>query len=102
MRSRKETREKPVHGILAYMKNAIILHGTGDKNTNFWFPYIKGQLEKRGFKVWLPQLPNADKPNIKDWLPFVLKNGKLSEETVLIGHSAGAQLILSILESINL
>jgi uncharacterized protein len=80
------------------MKNAVILHGTGDKNTDFWFPYVKEQLESKGFSVWLPQLPNAEKPNLQDWLSFVLEQGEFTPETVLIGHSAGAQLILSILE----
>jgi predicted alpha/beta hydrolase family esterase len=84
------------------MKNAIILHGTGDKNTDFWFPYVKEKLEENGFTVWLPQLPNATKPNLKDWLTFVLKNGVFNSETVLIGHSAGSQLILSILEALTI
>ena len=84
------------------MKNAIILHGTGTKNTEFWFPYIKEKLEEKGFDVWLPQLPNDETPNIKEWLPFVLENGKFTAETVLIGHSAGSQLILSILEKITI
>lgn len=83
------------------MKNAIILHGTKDKNTDFWFPYIKEKLEEKDYEVWLPQLPNADMPNLQDWLPFVLGNGKFNEDTILIGHSAGAQLILSILEKIQ-
>lgn len=81
--------------------NAIILHGTGDKNTDFWFPYLKEKLEEKGFEVWLPQLPNAETPNLKDQLTFVLENGELNEDTVLIGHSSGAQLILSILEKIQ-
>jgi predicted alpha/beta hydrolase family esterase len=84
------------------MKNAIILHGTGTRNNEFWFPYAKERLEKRGYEVWLPQLPNAETPNLKDWLPFVLDNGKFNEETILIGHSAGSQLILSILENLNI
>jgi predicted alpha/beta hydrolase family esterase len=84
------------------MKNAIILHGTGTKNTEFWFPYVKEKLEKKGFEVWLPQLPNDETPNIKDWLSFVLENGKFTTETVLVGHSAGSQLILSILEKITI
>ena len=84
------------------MKNAIILHGTGTKNTEFWFPYLKKNLEEKDFEVWLPQLPNDEKPNIKEWLPFVLENGKFTTETVLIGHSAGSQLILSILEKISI
>jgi len=79
-------------------KNVIILHGTGDKPNDFWFPYLKNNLENRGYSVWLPQLPNAEKPSLEEWLPFVFNNGKFSKDTILIGHSAGAQLILSLLE----
>jgi hypothetical protein len=80
------------------MKNAIILHGTGDKNTDFWFPYVKEKLKEKGFEVWVPQLPNAEKPNLQDQLTFVIEKGTYNKDTVLIGHSSGAQLILSILE----
>lgn len=83
------------------MKNAIILHGTKDKPTDFWFPWLKEQLEKRGFEVWLPQLPVSDKPNRKDWLPFILENWEFTPETVIIGHSAGAQIIPSVLEKLD-
>jgi predicted alpha/beta hydrolase family esterase len=83
------------------MKNAIILHGTGDSPDLYWFPYIKEKLEEKGYAVWLPALPNAKKPNLADWVPFILENGKLTEETVIIGHSAGAQVILSVLERLD-
>ena len=82
-------------------KNAVILHGTGDRPDDFWFPYLKSNLEDRDYSVWLPQLPNAEKPNLKDWLSFVFEHGVISKNTILIGHSAGAQLILSILEKID-
>ncbi|MDE2031151.1 MAG: alpha/beta hydrolase [Patescibacteria group bacterium] len=84
------------------MKNAIIFHGTGSTGKYFWFPYLKEKLEKKGFEVWLPDLPNKDNPNINELVPFVLKNGKFNSETVLIGHSSGAQLILNILEKIDI
>jgi predicted alpha/beta hydrolase family esterase len=83
-------------------KNAIIFHGTGDKPTDFWFPWLKKNLEDRGYVVWLPELPNAETPNLEDWLTFVLKNGIFSKDTVLVGHSAGAQLILNILQKIDM
>ena len=83
------------------MKNVIIFHGTGDTNKLYWFPYLKRELEKKGYKVWLPQLPNAKNPNLADWLSFVLKNGSFTKDTILIGHSAGAQLILSLLEKVK-
>jgi len=83
------------------MKNAIILHGTGCNPDSFWQPSIKKFLEKLGYEVWVPALPDSDTPDLKKWLPVVMKNGKFTEETVLIGHSAGTPFILSILENID-
>ena len=83
------------------MKNAIICHGTGSAPDSFWFPSIKKFLEKKGYKVWIPNLPEADQPDLKKWLPFVLAGGELDKDTVIIGHSSGAPLILSILENIK-
>lgn len=34
-------------------KNAIILHGTKTKPNEFWFPWLKKVLLKKGFEVWL-------------------------------------------------
>ncbi|MFH0711232.1 MAG: alpha/beta fold hydrolase, partial [Candidatus Aenigmatarchaeota archaeon] len=87
-------------GINDDMKNAIILHGTGGNPNTFWYPYLKRELEKRGFEVWVPQLPNSD--NLKEVLEFVMKNGNFTEETVVIGHSAGCPLVLSVLENIKI
>lgn len=83
------------------MKNASIFHGTGESPGHFWFPWTKDQLEKKGYKVWLPQLPDTDHPDIKKWLPFVLNNGTFNTQTVLIGHSVSSPLILSVLENIK-
>jgi uncharacterized protein len=83
------------------MKNAIILHGTSCNPKSFWHPSIKKFLEKQGYKVWIPALPETDIPDLKKWLPKVLKKGKFTKDTILIGHSAGSPLILSILEKIN-
>ncbi len=83
------------------MKNAIILHGTSCNPKSFWHPSIKRFLEKMGYSVWVPALPDTDTPDLKKWLPLVLKKGKFNKDTVLIGHSAGSPLILSILENID-
>lgn len=83
------------------MKNAIVLHGTADNPNKFWFPWLKHELEIQGYDVWIPQLPDADDPQVDKWLPFVLEGGKFTEETVLVGHSAGAAVILAILEELN-
>lgn len=83
------------------MKNAIIFHGSGCNPESYWLPYLKTELEKRGFDVWVPQLPNPNEEKLDEWLPFALEGGKYTDETVLIGHSSGAPLILSILENLS-
>ncbi len=83
------------------MKNAAIFHGTSSTPNHFWHPYVKAELEKLGYDVWVPQLPNTDTPNIKEWLPFALNKKTYDADTVLIGHSAGCPLILSILENLK-
>jgi uncharacterized protein len=83
------------------MKNAIILHGTGCNPDKYWLPSIKKFLENKGYSVWVPKLPDADIPDLKKWLPFVLKDGEFNKDTILIGHSAGGPFVLSILENIS-
>lgn len=84
-----------------YMKNVILLHGSSSTPNSHWLPSIKKFLEKQGYSVWVPQLPNPEAPNLKIQLPFVLKNATFNNETIIIGHSAGCPLILSVLEHIN-
>ncbi len=82
------------------MKNALILHGAGNDSSGNWFPWLGKELERKGFKVWIPDLPNSDHPIQKDWLETIFSNNNwnFNEESVVIGHSTGATLILRILE----
>jgi len=82
------------------MKNAIIFHGTGCTPESYWFPKIKKHLESLGYEVWVPKLPDADDPVLSKWLAVATK-GRYTEETVIIGHSAGGPLVLSILENVK-
>jgi len=82
------------------MKNAIIFHGTGCTPDSYWFPSIKKHLETLGYDVSAPQLPDQDNPTLANWLPVAL-GGVFTEETVIIGHSAGGPLVLSVLENIK-
>ena len=84
------------------MKNAVVFHGIGSNPQDFWFPWLSKELEKEGYDVWIPQLPQGDKPDVKIQLPWVLKNGKLTQDTVIIGHSSGCPLILALLEKVKI
>jgi len=67
----------------------------------FWYPFVKRGLERKGYEVWVPKLPQGNKPDLNIWLPYALENGKYAKDTVIIGHSAGTALLLALLESIE-
>ncbi len=83
------------------MKNAIIFHGTDDNPNRHWFGWLKTELEAAGYKVQVPSNPDINKIPIHEFLPKVLAKHHFDKETVLVGHSAGGPLILSILENID-
>lgn len=85
------------------MKNALILHGAANNHTGNWFPWLKERLEEKGYKVWSPDLPNDQRPIQKEWLETIFSNKdwQFNEESVIIGHSAGATLILRILDRLK-
>jgi len=81
--------------------NFILLHGyTGNPNDNF-FPWLKSELEKRGYSVDVPNLPNTNNPDIDEQVKYVLKNCKFNSNTILLGHSLGSVVALKVVESLN-
>lgn len=83
------------------MKQMILLHGTdGSDKDYFWFADTKKFLASRGYDVWWPQLPNTQKPKLEESLEFVELNvPALDEESIIIAHSSGCPLALSLLEN---
>jgi leucyl-tRNA synthetase len=81
--------------------NFVLLHGyTGSPEKNF-FPWLKGELEKRGHRVSVPKLPNTNKPNIPEQIEYIIKHEKFDENTILLGHSLGSVIALKVLEKLN-
>lgn len=82
------------------MANLLILHGTDGSPESNWFMWLKGVLVGQGHNVWLPQLPNSDKPNTKTYNDFLLSNHGFTydADTVIIGHSSGAVEALSLIQ----
>jgi len=83
------------------MKRAIIFHGTDCTPSDYWYSWLGEQLNNRGYEVEIPSYPDINHEPIHDFLPRVLGNHTFDENTVIIGHSAGGPLILSILENID-
>jgi predicted alpha/beta hydrolase family esterase len=82
-------------------KNAIIFHGTDCRPEDYWYGWLKAELEKAGYTVELPYYPDINHEPIDTFLSKVLANHHFDEDTVLVGHSAGSPLILSVLEHID-
>lgn len=84
------------------MKRVIIVHGWDGYPEEGWFPWLRKELEKRGLEVHIPQLPEADKPRIYNWVPALAKTvGTPDENTYFVGHSMGCQTIARYLESLS-
>ena len=82
-------------------RRAIIFHGTGAHPGVVWLPWLRERLVRRGYAVEVPHYPDLNVEPIASFLPKVLARHTFDENTVLVGHSGGAALLLSILEHID-
>lgn len=85
-------------------KRVFIIHGTEGYPEENWFPWMKQELEQRGYKVFIPQFPSPPivPAKISEWFD-VLKDCEqyINEDTFLIGHSLGGIFTLRILEKLT-
>ena len=83
-------------------KRAFIIHGWDGYPEEGWLPWLKKELEARGFTAVTPAMPNPRKPVISAWVSFLREQiGTPDAETFLVGHSIGAQAVLRYLETLN-
>lgn len=77
------------------MKRVIIVHQWGGSPESDFYPWLKSKLEKKGFNVLVPVMPNPVAPDIESWVKTLTETvGNLDENTILVGHSVGCQTIL--------
>lgn len=81
------------------MKRAIIVHCWSGYPEYCWYQSVKSELEKTGFEVQVPAMPDTDNPDLAKWLPKLKEViGTPDENLYLIGHSIGCALIMRYLE----
>lgn len=81
---------------MEHPKLAVIVHCWGGSPSYAWYPWLKAQLEARGYAVIVPAMPNTQVPEITPWvdtLKSVLADNP-AKEILLVGHSVGCQTIL--------
>lgn len=83
-------------------KRVFIIHGWDGHPDEGWFPWLKTGLEKRGFVVQIPAMPDAEEPKISEWVTKLRQVvGKSDGNTYFVGHSIGCQAILRYLETLG-
>lgn len=84
--------------------NIFIFHGTEGHPQENWFPWLKRELEVKGYNVIVPQFPSPPviAAKIAEWF-VVLKSYEqyINEETVFVGHSLGGVFTLRVLEKLD-
>lgn len=77
------------------MKRVFIIHGWSGSPNEPMHVWLKEELEKNGFKVVVPKMPDRHEPDIGKWVGHINNLvGEPDEETFFIGHSIGCQAIL--------
>ncbi len=91
----------PVMPTMSTQKRVFIVHGWDGHPEEGWYPWLKKELEARGFNVFVPQLPKPEEPRINNWVPKLKEVvGNPDEQTYFVGHSMGCQTIVRYLESL--
>lgn len=82
------------------MKKALILHAWYGSPEADWYPWLKTELQKKGYEVWLPELPTmpTKSPDMETMLKFIIEKKFMDEDTTVIGHSLGSVLALRLAE----
>lgn len=84
------------------MNRAIIIHCWEGYPNYCWYPWVKKQLEEKGFEVKVPEFPETDAPKLDKWLPLLQKQISAPNENLyLIGHSVGCITIMRYLETLS-
>lgn len=80
------------------MKHALILHAWYNHPENHWYPWLKKELQKKGYNVDVPELPtmNTALPDLVQQLKTAEKF--VSKDSVVIGHSLGTLLTMRLAE----
>ena len=78
-------------------KKILILHGFESNSREHWFLKAKELFERKGFKVFVPDMPETFFPKKEDWVK-TLEGFHPDDNWILIGHSLGGVAILKYLE----
>lgn len=83
------------------MKRIFIIHGWDSTPQEGWFPWLKKQLEQKGFEAVVLAMPQTNEPMLATWVSHLFQIIiNPDKETYLVGHDIGATTVLRYLEKL--
>ena len=83
-------------------KRVFIIHSWSGSPDEPLYRWLKSELEKKGFEVVVPEMPEPEEPEIEAWVSKLKEIvGEQTKDTILVGHSIGCQTILRYLEKLH-
>lgn len=83
-------------------KRVFNIHGWEGYPEEGWRPWLRKELEKRGFEVFVPAMPETNTPTFEKWLSHLVKTvGKPRKTDIFVGHSLGCITVLRFLEGLK-
>lgn len=81
----------------------LILHGIEGHAGIHWQKWLCDELVKAGYTVLMPNLPNSDHPDRKEWLMVTQKtiSGADLSNLIIVGHSLGVITALDLIEKLE-
>lgn len=77
----------------------ILIHRWGGHPKGDWYPWLQNEVEKLGYDIEIPEMPDSEEPVISKWVDALAEYGdQIDEETIFIGHSIGCQTIMRYLD----
>lgn len=85
------------------MKKALVLHAWEETSKGCWYPWLKGELESRGYEVFVPDLPNTEYPVFQEQFDFIENfASNMQEWDLVVGHSLWCTLATQVIERLKL
>jgi len=81
------------------VKRVVIVHGYNSTPKGLWFPWLKKELEARGYAVLVPELPKPLLPDPAVWQATLEHEVGSIDDTIIVAHSLGTITALHYLES---
>lgn len=84
------------------MPRAFLIHGYGGWPEEGWRPWLKAELEKRGYEVSMPAMPDTQHPRVGPWVETLRATvGEPRPDDVFVGHSLGCIAIIRYLQTLR-